>query len=86
MESILSACTPRQDILTGAFNPEIFTASIGAVLNHYTGKGSGVHEMYTNAEQFFSESTYPTDGLKTALSEVFARINGDNSVPAIHRL
>ena len=86
MKSILSACTPRQDILTGTFNPEIFTASISAVLNHYAGKGSGVHEMYTDAEQFFGECTYPTDGLKTVLSEVFARIGGDNSVPAIHRL
>ncbi|RLC90013.1 MAG: AAA family ATPase [Chloroflexi bacterium] len=86
MKSILSACTPRQDILAGAFNPEIFTASISAVLNHYAGRGSGVHEMYTDAEQFFGECTYPTDGLKTVLSEVFARIGGDNSVPAIHRL
>jgi len=68
MKSILAACTPRQDILTGAFNPEIFTASISAVLNHYAGRGSGVQEMYTNVEQFFGECTYPTEGLRTVLS------------------
>ena len=83
MKNILSACEPLQDILTGTFNPEIFTASISAVLRHYSRKGSGLHEMYADAEQFFSEATYPTDGLKNVLSEVFARLKGDNSVPAI---
>ena len=48
--------------------------------------GSGLHGMYADAEQFFKEATYPTDGLKNVLSEVFARLKGDNSVPAIHRL
>jgi len=42
--------------------------------------------MYTDAKQFFGEATYPTDGLKMVVSEVFSRIAGDNSVPAIHRL
>jgi hypothetical protein len=59
MKDILEACEPRQDILKGTFNPEIFTASISAVLRHYSGKGSGVHEMYSNADQFFSEALIP---------------------------
>ena len=33
--SILSACEPRQDIITGSFNPEIFTASLSEVMLHY---------------------------------------------------
>ena len=86
MESILEACEPRQDILTGTFNPEFFTASISEVIRFYSGQDSGMHPMYTDAEQFFREATYPTDGLKMVLHEVFARIAGDNSVPAIHRL
>jgi hypothetical protein len=42
--------------------------------------------MYTDAVQFFRDATYPTEGLKTVLTEVFGRIAGDNSMPAIHRL
>ncbi len=33
MQSILQACTPRDDILAGTFNPEIFTASISLMLS-----------------------------------------------------
>jgi hypothetical protein len=86
MPSILGACAPRKDILQGTFNPEIFTPLLSAVLGFYAGKASGLHAMYTDAKQFFAEATYPTDGLKMVVSEVFARIAGDNSVPAIHRL
>jgi len=84
--SILDACVPRPDVLTGSFNPEIFTASLSEVIRFYRTKSSGIHQLYTNAELFFREATYPTRGMKTALSEVFSRIAGDSSVPAIHRL
>ena len=86
MLSILNTCTPRSDILDGTFNPEIFTASISEVLRFYQNQGTDMHPMYTDAEQFFSEATYPTDGLKMVLQEVFARLAGNNTVPAIHRL
>jgi hypothetical protein len=72
--------------LQGTFNPEIFTPLLSAVLGFYAGKVSGLHAMYTDAKHFFGEATYPTDGLKMVVSEVFARIAGDNSVPAIHRM
>ena len=36
--------------------------------------------------QFFRDATYPTEGLRMALTEVFGRLAGDNTVPAIHRL
>lgn len=86
VQSILETCKPRGDILTGTFNPEIFTASLSAVLRHYRGQSSAIHKMYTDAEVFFGEATYPTDGIRTVLAEVFGRLGGDNSLPAIHRL
>ena len=86
MKSIIETCKPRQDILSGTFNPEIFTASLSEVIRHYTGQGATIHSLYTDGEQFFREATYPTDGLKMVLSEVFARLAGNATVPAIHRL
>ncbi|MEA3414979.1 MAG: DUF499 domain-containing protein [Thermodesulfobacteriota bacterium] len=86
IKTIMKTCEPRQDILRGTFNPEIFTASISEVLRYYNGHSSEMHPMYTDAQQFFQETTWPTDGLKMVIFEVFARLAGDNTVPAIHRL
>jgi len=86
MQSILKTCTPRSDIISGAFNPEIFTASLSQVMNCYRGRSAITHPLYTDGEQFFQEATYPTDGLCMIVSEVFDRLSGDNSMPAIHRL
>jgi hypothetical protein len=86
MESILKACTPRSDLISGTFNPEIFTASLSQVMDYYRGKPNPTASVYTEAEQLFGEATYPTDGLKMVVSEVFSRLAGDNTVPAIHRL
>jgi len=68
------------------FNPEIFTASLSQVMDCYRGRATPIHPLYTDAEQFFREATYPTEGLCMTLAEVFGRLAGDNSVPAIHRL
>ena len=86
MKSILETCTPRPDILTGTFNPEIFTASLSQVIEHYRGYTTTVHNLYTDADQFFNQATYPTEGMRTVLSEVMVRLQGNHSVPAIHRL
>ncbi len=83
---ILKSCTPREDIVAGTFNPEIFTASLDEVLDYYRVGSAKLHSLYTDAEEFFREATYPTDGMKAVLSEVFARIKGDSTAPAIHRL
>jgi predicted AAA+ superfamily ATPase len=85
MKSILETCTPRPDLIKGTFNPEIFTASLSQVVDHYRGRSGAVSNLYTDAEQFFAEATFPTDGLRMVLSEVMARLSGDNSVPALHR-
>ncbi len=86
MSSVLDYCQPRQEIISGNFNPEVFTASLSPIINYYQGKDTQLDSIYINAELFFKDATYPTQGLKTTLEEVFSRIAGDATVPAIHRL
>ncbi len=86
MQNIITACDPREDILGGTFNPEIFTASLNEVIQYYQTNQHGIHPIYTDAVQFFTEGTYATDGFKMVLNEVFARLAGDGTAPAIHRL
>lgn len=86
MLSILETCQPRAEILAGTFNPEVFTVSLSPIIKHYQKRQGGMENIYANAQLFFDEATYPTQGLRQVLSEVFARINGDMSVPAVHRL
>ena len=86
MGSVLDFCRPRPEILAGNFNPEVFTASLSPIIEHYRGNKSSLDRIYTDAAQFFEEATYPTQGLRSTLSEVFGRLSGDVTVPAIHRL
>ncbi|MGH8070295.1 MAG: ATP-binding protein, partial [Candidatus Entotheonellia bacterium] len=86
MLPIQQTCQPRQDILQGSFNPEIFTASLSQVVDHYRGKPGVTHAIYTDAEQFFREATYATEGLRMVLTDVFSRLAGEHSAPALHRL
>jgi len=86
MGSVLDYCQPRQEIIAGNFNPEVFTASLSPIIDYYQGKSTQLDSIYTNAEIFFNDATYPTQGLKTTLEEVFSRIASDATVPAIHRL
>lgn len=86
MQSILRTCEPRKDIIEGSFNPEIFTASISQVASAYSGQGSAIDSIYTDAEAFFREATFPTEGLRRVVRDVMGRLNGDSSKPAIHRL
>ena len=58
MKSILNSCAPRPDIISGTFNPEIFTASLSEVFRFYSDRGTGINAIYTDAEQFFKEGTY----------------------------
>ena len=86
MKSVLDTCKPRPEILAGTFNPEVFTASLGPITGHYRDGRGVIDNIYTNAELFFRDVTYPTQGLRLTLAEVFGRIAGDLTVPAIHRL
>lgn len=86
MQSIINTCEPRKDLIEGSFNPEIFTASISQVVSAYSGSGSAIDSIYTDAEAFFREATFPTEGLRRVVRDVMGRLNGDSSKPAIHRL
>lgn len=86
MQPIQQTCIPRQDILGGTFNPEILTASLHQVLKAYRGEDSTSHGLYTQAEPFFREATYPTDGMRAVLDAALGRLAGDSSLPAILRL
>jgi len=63
MNSILQSCQPRQDLISGSFNPEVFTASLRQVIGHYRGDVK-VKTTYTDAEIFFGEATSPTHGMR----------------------
>ncbi|MDM8523907.1 DUF499 domain-containing protein [Desulfococcaceae bacterium HSG8] len=86
MKSIVEICIPREDITAGTFNPEIFTANLSQVISCYNGRTTIAHSLYIDGAQFFQDATYPTEGLRRILSDVFGRLSGDNSFPAIHRL
>ncbi|WP_066640200.1 ATP-binding protein [Desulfolucanica intricata] len=86
MSSVLDTCKPRPELLAGTINLDAFTASLSPIIEYYRNGQSSIDSIYTNAELFFREATYLTQGLRTTLSEVFSRIAGDMTVPAIHRL
>jgi predicted AAA+ superfamily ATPase len=84
--SIIESCRPREGILQGTFNPEVFTASLSQVVSHYRGRGGRIDNLYTDADQFFRDGTAATDGIRFVLREALLRLSGDNSAPAIYRL
>lgn len=86
MVSVLDTCRPRPELLAGSFNPEVFTASLSPIMAYYHEGRETIDPLYTHAELFFREATYPTQGLRQALTEIFSRIAGDRMAPAIHRL
>ena len=77
---------PRADLLQGLFNPEIFTVSLSQVIDSYRGLASARYSLYTDTQQFFRDSTYPTEDQRMALADVISRLTRHNSAPAIHRL
>ncbi len=86
LKSVLETCVPRESIIKGTFNPEIFTAALSPVVKYYQGEKSNIDAIYTDAKLFFTQGTYLTDGMKTTLRNVFARLSGDNGAPSVQRL
>ena len=43
MKTVLETCKPRESILQGTFNPEVFTAALGPVISFY--KGESVFDL-----------------------------------------
>ena len=81
--SILESCTPRDDLASGAFNPEIFTANLMQVVGHYRGEAGVVENIYTDPAAFFGEGTYATQGMQQVLRNCFGRLGG--RTPPIRR-
>lgn len=85
MKSILETCQPRPDLISGSFNPEVFTASLRQVVGKYRGDIK-VDTVYTDAESFLKEATSPTHGMRQVVEHVLRRLGGDNMVPFLSRL
>ena len=86
MKTILETCLPKSCIIQGSFNPEVFTAALGPVIDFYRGKTTGIDRVYTDVEAFFREATFPTDGLRMILNNIFRRISGDPTAPSVQRM
>ena len=52
MKTVMEACTPRRGILQGTFNPEVFTAALGPVMQFYRSGSGAIDSIYTDAEAF----------------------------------
>ena len=65
---LFDACTPRNDVLDGSLQEDQFAASLATVA-HSQGDAAPV---YRDAGKFY-DMTYPTDGLKTLLSNLSGR-------------
>lgn len=68
MSPIQHTCQSCQAILQSSFTREIFTASLSQVLDHYCEKPAVTHARSADAEQFFREATYSTEGLRMVLT------------------
>lgn len=87
MKTVIEACKPHQGLIDGSLNLEVFTAALGPVIDYYHQKGEvSIDKVYTDAELFFREATYPTDGLKQLVSNVFRRIGGDMTADSVMKL
>ncbi len=76
MRSIFEAAWPREDVLSGELRDEVFAAQLEEVA---AGRGERV---YTDPDVFFA-NTFPTNGLRSLLSEALGRIAGQSSAPII---
>lgn len=53
MKSVIETCKPKESIIQGTFNPEVFTAALGPVIDFYHGTSAGIDSIYTDADVFF---------------------------------
>ncbi len=69
MKTIFETCVPSEEVIEGEVKADIFAAKLGDVVANKS------PDVYQNPDIFF-DNTYPTDGLKTLLSEAFGRLSG----------
>ena len=67
LPSIFTTCVPREEILSGELSKELFAAKLRLVVE------GTAPEIYQDPKTFFT-NTFPTDGLKTLIKEVFGRL------------
>lgn len=74
-DGIITACTPREDVLTGGLTDKHFAAQLDQVVANAPG-----YESYADADRFF-DLTYPTRGLRDLLAGTFARLGAPSRPP-----
>jgi len=79
LASIFHSCAPRPEILSGELNVDLFAAKLRLVVE---GKAP---QVYQDANTFFA-NTFPTDGIKTLITEVFTRLEKKGSGSPVIRL
>jgi hypothetical protein len=68
IKTVIDSCLPKKDVLEGSIDDTVFAADLYAV---YRGMAPPI---YQDPQKFF-DNTYPTEGLKELLSEVFGRLS-----------
>lgn len=79
LASIYDTCSPRDEILAGELSLDLFAAKLRLVV-----EGSAPL-VYRDATTFFA-NTFPTEGLKTLIAEVFGRLSKATQGSPIIRL
>ncbi|MES1024903.1 DUF499 domain-containing protein [Gloeocapsa sp. BRSZ] len=79
LPSIFNTCIPREEILSGELSLDLFAAKLRLVVER------SAPQVYQDPEIFFA-NTFPTDGLKTLIKEVFGRLVGASVGAPIIRL
>lgn len=69
MKPIFDTCTPRTDVLSGELTEAMFAAKLRSVIEGTADAG------YQDPDLFLA-NTFPTEGLKTLIREVFGRLSG----------
>lgn len=79
LQSIFDTCIPRDEILAGELSLDLFAAKLRLVVE------GTAPQVYQDSRIFFA-NTFPTDGLKTLIAEVFGRLAGTTAGSPIIRL
>jgi predicted AAA+ superfamily ATPase len=79
LPNIFNTCVPRAEILSGELSLDLFAAKLRLVVDRIA------PSVYQDPNIFFA-NTFPTDGLKTLIKEVFGRLVGGSIGSPVIRL
>lgn len=74
--ALRTACTPRDDVISGGLADNHFAAQLDKVV-----RDASHYPVYGDPDAFFAQ-TYPTTGLRTLLTKTFGRVSGAKGVAA----